>query len=47
VQEILEPLNELPMHLGLTDQGLFALGYYHQLKDLWTSKEEKESEKGE
>ena len=47
VQEILEPLNELPTHLGLADQGLFALGYYHQLKDLWTSKEEKELEKGE
>lgn len=27
-----------PAHLSLEDQGLFALGYYHQRKDLWTSK---------
>lgn len=47
VQEIMEPIDALPAHLGLTDQGLFALGYYHQMKDLWTSKEEKESKKGE
>jgi len=30
VQEILEPLGTFPSHLDLTDQGLFALGYYHQ-----------------
>lgn len=47
VQEIMETLDALPSHLGLADQGLFAIGYYHQIKDLWTSKEEKESEKGE
>ncbi len=27
-----------PAHLSLEDQGLFALGYYHQRTDLWTSK---------
>ena len=27
-----------PAHLTLEDQGLFALGYYHQRTDLWTSK---------
>lgn len=27
-----------PAHLSLEEQGLFALGYYHQRKDLWTSK---------
>lgn len=39
VREILEPLTSFPAHLNLTDQGLFAIGYYHQMKDLWTSKE--------
>lgn len=27
-----------PAHLSLEEQGLFALGYYHQRTDLWTSK---------
>jgi len=46
VREILEPLTGFPAHLNLTDQGLFAIGYYHQMRDLWTSKREKEQEKG-
>ena len=46
-QEILCPVKEFPSHLGLAEQGLFALGYYHQAKDLWTSKADKEKEKGE
>lgn len=47
VQEILSPVEDFPSHLNLADQGLFALGYYHQAKDLWTSKTEKENQKGE
>ena len=47
VREILEPLSSFPAHLNLTDQGLFALGYYHQMRDLWTSKQESEGEKEE
>lgn len=47
VQEIMGPLEEIPAYLGLADQGMFALGYYHQMKDLWTSTKEKELEKGE
>jgi len=38
-QEILAPLTEFPSHLSLPEQGLFALGYYHQRKDLFTSKD--------
>lgn len=45
-QEILEPVKEFPAHLNLAEQGLFALGYYHQMRDLWMSKEEK-NQKGE
>lgn len=46
VREIFEPLTNFPSHLNLTDQGLFAIGYYHQMRDLWTSKQEKEQSKG-
>ncbi len=42
IQEIVLPLKPLqkafPSSLNLEDQGLFALGYYHQRQDLWTSK---------
>ncbi|MEW6586427.1 MAG: type I-C CRISPR-associated protein Cas8c/Csd1, partial [Nitrospirota bacterium] len=46
VREIHEPLTSYPTHLNLTDQGLFAIGYYHQMRDLWTSKKGNEEEKG-
>lgn len=42
VQGILDPLETFPAHLGLEDQGLFALGYYHQMNDFYRSKEERE-----
>lgn len=41
VQEILEPIREFPTHLGLEDQGLFAIGYYHQMNDFYHSKSDK------
>jgi CRISPR-associated protein Csd1 len=34
----LDPRDAFPTTLGLADQGLFALGYYHQRADLWTKK---------
>lgn len=46
-QEILAPVKGFPAHLNLPEQGQFALGYYHQAKELWTSKEDKAKEKGE
>jgi len=36
VQEVLGPLEGFPAHFGLVDQGLFALGYYHQMRDFYT-----------
>ena len=30
--------NPIPAHFSLDDQGVFVLGYYHERKDLWTSK---------
>ncbi|HQN20095.1 MAG TPA: type I-C CRISPR-associated protein Cas8c/Csd1, partial [Syntrophobacteraceae bacterium] len=44
VREILEPLTNFPSQLNLTEQGLFAIGYYHQMRDLWTSKQDREEE---
>ena len=32
------PLAAFPSHLNLRDQGLFAIGYYHKRKDIWTKK---------
>lgn len=38
IQEILEPVQDFPSQLNLRKQGLFAIGYYHQRKDLFTKK---------
>lgn len=38
VQEILAPLGDIPAHLRLAEQGLFALGYYHQMNAFFTRK---------
>ncbi|HQX17054.1 MAG TPA: type I-C CRISPR-associated protein Cas8c/Csd1 [Anaerolineales bacterium] len=35
--------NPIPSHLTLDEQGVFVLGYYHERKDLWTSKKPVES----
>lgn len=37
-QEIFAHLSDIPEHLDLVDQVRFALGYYHQRKDLFTKK---------
>lgn len=43
-QEILYkmPVDGFPAHLGLSDQGRFFVGYYHQRADLYAKKENKE-----
>jgi CRISPR-associated protein Csd1 len=38
IQEILDPLGTFPTHLGLPDQGLFAIGYYHQTRDFYAKR---------
>ncbi|MBE0461585.1 MAG: type I-C CRISPR-associated protein Cas8c/Csd1 [Candidatus Aminicenantes bacterium] len=40
LQEIVEPLGDFPAHLNLADQGMFALGYYHQMQDFYRPKSE-------
>jgi len=48
IQDILNLLdvekNPIPSHLSLDEQGVFVLGYYHERKDLWTSKNKKSVE---
>ncbi|MCD6121145.1 MAG: type I-C CRISPR-associated protein Cas8c/Csd1 [Spirochaetales bacterium] len=43
IEEILKEVDEFPAYLNLENQGMFALGYYHQKKDLYTKKEKEES----
>jgi CRISPR-associated protein Csd1 len=40
VQEIVGPLAGFPAHLNLADQGLFAIGYYHQMQSFYQKKED-------
>jgi len=39
IEEILCKITEFPGHLGLDEQGLFAIGYYHQRQDFFTKKD--------
>jgi CRISPR-associated protein Csd1 len=39
IQEIIGRIDAFPSHLGIVDQGLFAIGYYHQRQDFFTKKE--------
>jgi CRISPR-associated protein Csd1 len=40
VQEIFAGLAGFPSHLGLADQGSFAVGYYHQMSDFYRPRPE-------
>ena len=42
IGEVMANIKEFPNHLTQIEQGCFCLGYYHQKKELYTSKEEKE-----
>lgn len=46
VQQVLHPLDGFPAHFGLADQGLFAIGYYHQTRDFYTKRKDKEPKTG-
>lgn len=41
MEDIIDVIKEFPAHLSLNEQGLFTIGYYHQRKDLYTKKENK------
>lgn len=44
IEEIMGGIQEFPAHLSLDDQGLFALGYYHQRQDFFKKLAEQEEE---
>lgn len=39
-QEILAKIDRFPSHLNINEQGLFAIGYYHQKQDFYTKSTE-------
>ncbi len=39
IEEIMENVHEFPSHLSLEDQGMFAVGYYHQRQSFFVKKE--------
>lgn len=41
IGEIMAGIDEFPAQLSLSDQGRFAVGYYHQRQDFFTAKENK------
>ncbi|MDR0878305.1 MAG: type I-C CRISPR-associated protein Cas8c/Csd1, partial [Treponema sp.] len=43
ISEIMGHFDDFPPHLTLHEQGKFAIGYYHQRQDFFTSKNEKET----
>ena len=42
IEEIMQDIQRFPTHLNLDDQGLFAIGYYHQRKNFFTKSDKKE-----
>ena len=47
VGEIMGGLQDFPKHLNLSEQGRFALGYYHQRQDFFSKPEPSQSTQGE
>lgn len=47
IQAIHTPLDGYPNHLTLEEQGLFAIGYYHQRQDFFTSNKDEEKPSSE
>ncbi|MBF0477038.1 MAG: type I-C CRISPR-associated protein Cas8c/Csd1, partial [Deltaproteobacteria bacterium] len=41
IETIVSGIQEFPAHLNLEDQGMFALGYYHQRQAFYTKSEDK------
>ena len=43
IAEIVDGIEQFPQSLSMDHQGLFAIGYYHQRKDLFTKKTDKDA----
>lgn len=42
IEEVVQDIQRFPSHLSLEDQGMFAVGYYHQKQDIYKKSEKKE-----
>ncbi len=42
IEEIMQDIQAFPAHMNLDDQGLFAIGYYHQRKNFYFKSDKKE-----
>ncbi|MEA2066723.1 MAG: type I-C CRISPR-associated protein Cas8c/Csd1, partial [Thermotogota bacterium] len=42
IEHIVQDIQKFPPHLSLEEQGIFALGYYHQKQDLYKKMDKKE-----
>jgi len=42
IEDVVQDIQKFPSHLSLEDQGIFALGYYHQKQDFYKKMEKKE-----
>lgn len=42
IEDVVQDIQKFPSHLSLEDQGIFALGYYHQKQDFYKKSEKKE-----
>ncbi len=45
ISELMENIDTFPAHMGLKDQGLFAIAYYQKKNDLYRKKDEQGEEK--
>ena len=43
IGEIMNGISDFPARLTLNEQGLFAIGYYHQRQDFFTPKKERDA----
>jgi CRISPR-associated protein Csd1 len=44
IEEIMSGIQEFPAHLSLDEQGMFAIGYYHQRQAFFTKSEDKKED---
>jgi len=44
IEDVMQGLETFPAHLSLDEQGLFALGYYHQRRNFYIKSEKKKEE---
>ena len=44
IEEVMQGIQEFPAYLSLDNQGMFAIGYYHQRQAFFTKSTDKKEE---